>query len=195
MTSHSGSEPEEAARGVDVHNLAVCILCAPALSLFAYLAGLLVFTLPETLAGLSAGSAAISALIRGVFGYVWMTVLVVLWGLVPSILFGGAGCWLAERMLGRRAWPLWGLAGLAAAMAYVLVSLGVRLLAQPLSFVVAPWVFRAEMSPDAAGPISPWDLTLAGTAVSILTGGFLAGVLYFRLSRGGWMPIGADKRT
>ncbi len=177
-----------------IDHLAVSAICAPGLSLIAFFAWLFFALIPETLGGFGDGWMAIDAILRGVLNLIGMFLLVTVWGVIPALLFGGIGCWLAEGSLQTRPWWAWGFAGFASAGAYIGVSLICRALAPNVSFFIAPWGFRAQLGPDAETTIYAWDPTLMASIAGILTGGFLAGVIYFRLSRGRWAPIGADKR-
>lgn len=178
-----------------IDHLAVSALCAPGFSLIAFFAWVFLASIPETVGGTSDGGVAISDILGGVLNLVAIFLLVTLWGVVPALLFGSIGCWLAERGLQTRPWWAWGLAGCASAGAYVLVSLTGRSLAPGVSFLIAPWGFRTQLGPDAESAIYAWDTALTISVAGILTGGFLAGIIYFRLSRGRCAPIGADKRS
>jgi hypothetical protein len=181
--------------GPNIHHLAACVLYAPGLSLVAFFACVLLASIPQALTGgVDGGGVSIDAIFSGVVSLIALFILVTLWGLIPALLFGGVGCWLAERSLQTRAWWAWGLAGCASASAYVVVSLICRTSASAVGFLMAPWMFRAELEPGVEGIFSAWDAMLAASVAGILTGGFLAGALYFRLCRGRWAPIGADKR-
>lgn len=181
--------------GPNIHHLAACVLYAPGLSLIAFFACVLLASIPQALTGgIDGGGVAIDAIFTGVVSLIALFILVTLWGLIPALLFGGVGCWLAERSLQARAWWAWGLAGCASASVYVLVSLIFRSFAPTAGFLMAPWMFRAGLTPGAEGVFGALDIVLAASVAGIVTGGFLAGALHFRLSRGRWAPIGADKR-
>ncbi|WP_336967957.1 hypothetical protein [Brevundimonas aurantiaca] len=181
--------------GPNIHHLAACVLYAPGLSLVAFFACVLLASIPQALTGgVDGGGVSIDAIFSGVVSLIALFILVTLWGLIPALLFGGVGCWLAERSLQARAWWAWGLAGSASASVYVVVSLICRSFAPTAGFLMAPWMFRAGLTPGAEGVFGALDMMLAASVAGILTGGFLAGALYFRLCRGRWAPIGADKR-
>jgi hypothetical protein len=182
-----------------IDHLVASALYAPGLSLVAFFACVLLVSIPQAAAvggggGGGGGGVAIDV-IGGILNLFVLFLLVTAWGVVPALLFGGAGCWLAERGVQTRPWWVWGFAGSASAGAYVLVALICRSLAPTVSFLIAPWGFRTQLGPDAESAPFAWDMMLAASVAGILTGGFLAGALYFRLSRGRWAPIGADKRS
>lgn len=114
----------------------------------------------------------------GVIGAtLFMMVIVAVWGLIPSLVFGAAGAWLAGRYLGSKPLWVWGLIGMTSAGAYVLVSLGLAVIAPAAAFMIAPWAAMNNNRSLAAQIVDP---TMPLIISAILLAGSAAGVLYRR---------------
>ena len=143
--------------------LLLCVVLAPVLSAIFYgLAGRLAGG-PEALVMLSPLG--------------WM--LALFYGFLPTLLFGGVGCALGERLLSRAPWAAWGAAGGLAASAYVAVSLALGGMKLGVGWF-APWatLMLNEGGPALLGGIGPWAAPLC-----IVLAGFVAGALYRGMSR------------
>ncbi len=183
-------------RSFNLSGLCLSALIAPGLSLIFVLVAALGLTILDWV--MSASDAGVSLASAGhvIVTLAAMILLVTLWGLLPSIMFGAAGCWVAERYLRSKAWWAWGLAGLTASAAYVAAAVACGRLSSKLSFLFAPWLFVMEQGQTYNDkPVWPWNPTLIGVVAALLAAGFVAGSLYFRLSRGGWSSKRADKRA
>lgn len=143
--------------------LLLCVVLAPVLSaIFCGLAGRLAGS-PEALVMLSP--------------LTWM--LALFYGFIPTLLFGGVGCALAERFMSRAPLAAWGAAGGLAALAYVTVSLAAGGMKLGVGWF-APWatLMLNEGGPALLEEIGPWAAPLC-----IVLAGFAAGALYRGMSR------------
>ncbi|HAC01286.1 hypothetical protein [Brevundimonas naejangsanensis] len=140
--------------------LLLCVVLAPVLSAIFY-----------GLAGRLAGFP--SALIMW-SPVVWMFVL--FYGLIPSLLFGGVGCILAERFLSTASMAAWSGAGALTASAYVAASLGAAALGLEAVGFFAPWKV-VEAGKDALG-MGGW-----AAPICIILSGFFAGAFYRWMSK------------
>ncbi|WP_299176427.1 hypothetical protein [uncultured Brevundimonas sp.] len=169
------------------------VLAAPALSLTIAFLSALTLQLPALIA--SGPHGLLTSLMQGLGGLVLLGLLVTVWGFLPALVFGLAGATASERWLRSDAWWAWGLAGSATSAAYVVAALGGDRVSRQISFAVAPWISLSHYRQNGVDlPAPPIDTDLAGVIVCILISGFAAGVLYFRVSRGGSAAKRADKR-
>lgn len=182
--------------GIRLSGLCLSALCAPGLSLILVLVWALGSALFETASPANEVRTSLEFAIQTLVALLALMAMVTLWGLIPSLLFGAMGCWLAERTLRSGGWWMWGLAGFLAAGVYVVTAVAVSRVSGAVSLVFSPWLFLMEQGRayDEA-PGWPWDPTLGGVVAAILAAGFLAGSLYFRLRRGGRTSKRADKRA
>nr|WP_315054330.1 hypothetical protein [uncultured Brevundimonas sp.] len=151
-------------RRIDALRFLICALLAPGTSVI--ICGLLAHMLPQDAKGLRALE---PALLLNPFAFLLVSVL----GAPSSVIFGLAGCLLAERRLqGRPLW-LWGGAGLAAAGVYA--ALGTLLHRIPAFDILAPWAGMLR-EPE------PWSVD-ACIIASILASGLIAGTAYRLASR------------
>ena len=182
--------------GIRLSGLCLSALCAPGLALSFVLVWALGGAIFDTAPPASEIRASLEFAIQTLVALLALIVMVTLWGLLPSLLFGATGCWLAERTLRSGGWWMWGMAGLLSAGGYVVTALVGSRLSAAFSFLFSPWLFLMEQGRayDEA-PDWLWDPTLGGVVAAILAAGFMAGSLYFRLRRGGRASKRADKRA
>jgi hypothetical protein len=182
--------------GIRLSGLCLSALCAPGLSLILVLIWALGAALFETASPANEVRTSLEFAIQTLVALLALMAMVTLWGLIPSLLFGAMGCWLAERTLRSGGWWMWGLAGLLTAGAYVVTAVVGSRLSGAFSLLFSPWLFLTEQGRAFnEAPGWPWDPTLGGVVAAILAAGFLAGSLYFRLRRAGPPSKRADKRA
>lgn len=173
------------------------VLIAPILSMSVALLAAMAWSAPDIVGAVSAASV-LPSILRAFVGVFVLGAIVTLWGVAPSAVFGLAGAAASERWLRTDLWWVWGLTGLATSAAYIAASLIGDRFSPSLSFFMAPWIYLsryggAGVAGDPALPLSGEGLMVF--APCILIAGFGAGSTYFRISRRGWKPKGADKRT
>lgn len=149
---------------IDTLRFLICALLAPGMSVL--ICGLLAHLLPQD----AQGSRALEpAVLLNPLAFLLVSLL----GAPASLVFGLAGCVLAERRLqGCPLW-LWGGAGLVAAGVYA--ALAVLLHRIPAFDILAPWAGMLR-EPE------PWSVD-ACIIASILASGLIAGTAYRLASR------------
>lgn len=109
-----------------------------------------------------------------------LAVIVSAWGLIPAMLFGAAGAFLAGCCLPvRPAWP-WGVAGAATAGVYLLTSIGLGHVAPSIAFCIAPWVLLLKIG-GPGGRGAEDGASRALIMCSIVLAGAIAGLVYRHL--------------
>jgi len=104
------------------------------------------------------------------FGLIFLSLIATVWGVVPSVAFGGLVLAIMRRMPWRRrpATVEYTVAGVVAAGLYVLAGLGIGGLSPGAAMLFAPWA-----TTDLWGSNGSWWI-----AASILLAGAAAGLLY-----------------
>jgi hypothetical protein len=141
----------------------VAAVSAPPLSVLAYFAAAQL--VPESGAPLS----------WGVGDLVFTLIIATVWGVVPSLVFGGVGLTVLHQVKRAPTRTAHVLAGGGAAALYLAASAGLHSIAEYLAVLVAPWVGALT----ERGP-APWLVSGA-----ILLSGFAAGLIYSLVAKRG----------
>jgi hypothetical protein len=114
-------------------------------------------------------------------GGILLIVVMTVWGLPPALIFGGGGAWLAGRFLPVRLVWAWGVAGMAAAAVYCLVSILLASAAPGAAFWLAPWtvVFAGSLFDGGRQMFTMPDEPMAYVIpAAILSAGAISGLIY-----------------
>nr|WP_316628228.1 hypothetical protein [uncultured Brevundimonas sp.] len=94
-------------RSFNLSGLCLSALIAPGLSLIFVLVAALGLAILDWVMSASDAGVSLASAGHAIVTLAAMILLVTLWGLLPSIMFGAAGCWVAERYLRSKAWWVW----------------------------------------------------------------------------------------
>lgn len=146
---------------------AMTSLAAPAISVAVFMVGMVIAELVQNGVGVRLPPAG---------GFILTLLMIVLWGWIPSAVFGGAVLGLVLSCVPAPSWRTLGSAGMLAAALYVLAGLGTFAVRPGLSYLFAPW---------ASGGSNLHDPIFWGIPGSIVLAGGLAGLIYARFAKRG----------
>jgi len=169
MTSAGDAGRSVGNRRVSAGGFAVAAVLAPAMALLICMVGLAIVS------GLASPS--IGYLGGMISGFLFLLVMVTVWGVAPSLIFGGLVLAVIQ-MIPRRTRPSWrtfAVGGAAAAALYVLVGIGAHQISPGVAMMFAPWASMTTNPGDGAWWV--W--------ISVASSGLAAGLIYARFAKRG----------